>query len=96
MIQIQRLLEAQSLTTCSPKTTAVEDTVQAGRQTELVSVEAQSSPGLHMRKSVSIAVSTGNFSFFLICKEIVKNAFHIWFLNFMFKLVHGAVGPKPR
>uniref|UniRef100_A0A2R9BRU6 STIL centriolar assembly protein n=1 Tax=Pan paniscus TaxID=9597 RepID=A0A2R9BRU6_PANPA len=57
--QIQRLLEAQSLTTCSPKTTAVEDTVQAGRQTELVSVEAQSSPGLHMRKSVSIAVSTG-------------------------------------
>nr|XP_055204200.1 SCL-interrupting locus protein isoform X6 [Gorilla gorilla gorilla] len=57
--QIQRLLEAQSLTPCSPKTTAVEDTVQAGRQMELVSVEAQSSPGLHMRKSVSIAVSTG-------------------------------------
>ncbi|XP_032016667.1 SCL-interrupting locus protein isoform X3 [Hylobates moloch] len=57
--QIQRLLEAQSLTPCSPKTTTVEDTVQAGRQMELVSVEAQSSPGLHMRKSVSIAVSTG-------------------------------------
>ncbi|PNJ53775.1 STIL isoform 5, partial [Pongo abelii] len=57
--QIQRLLEAQSLTPCSPKTTTVEDTVQAGRQMELISVEAQSSPGLHMRKSVSIAVSTG-------------------------------------
>ncbi|XP_016857616.1 SCL-interrupting locus protein isoform X15 [Homo sapiens] len=57
--QIQRLLEAQSLMPCSPKTTAVEDTVQAGRQMELVSVEAQSSPGLHMRKGVSIAVSTG-------------------------------------
>ncbi|XP_023077365.1 SCL-interrupting locus protein [Piliocolobus tephrosceles] len=57
--QIQRLLEAQSLTPSSPKTTTVEDTVQAGRQMELVSMEAQSSPGLHMRKSVSIAVSTG-------------------------------------
>uniref|UniRef100_A0A2K6V3K7 STIL centriolar assembly protein n=1 Tax=Saimiri boliviensis boliviensis TaxID=39432 RepID=A0A2K6V3K7_SAIBB len=58
--QIQRLLEAQSLMPCSPKTTTVEDTVQAGRQMELVSVEAQSSPGLHMRKSVSIAVSTSS------------------------------------
>ncbi|KAL0604479.1 SCL-interrupting locus protein [Plecturocebus cupreus] len=57
--QIQRLLEAQSLMPYSPKTTTVEDTVQAGRQMELVSVEAQSSPGLQMRKSVSIAVSTG-------------------------------------
>ncbi|KAG8505429.1 SCL-interrupting locus protein [Galemys pyrenaicus] len=57
--QIQRLLEAQSLQPCSPKTTAVEDTVQAAGQVELVSMEAQSSPGLHMRKSVSIAVSTG-------------------------------------
>ncbi|XP_054092176.2 SCL-interrupting locus protein isoform X2 [Callithrix jacchus] len=57
--QIQRLLEAQSLMPYSPKTTTVEDPVQAGRQMELVSVEAQSSPGLHMRKSVSIAVSTG-------------------------------------
>ncbi|XP_027962764.1 SCL-interrupting locus protein isoform X6 [Eumetopias jubatus] len=57
--QIQRLLEAQSLQPCSPKTTSAEDTVQAARQMELVSMEAQSSPGLHMRKSVSIAVSTG-------------------------------------
>ncbi|XP_023114427.2 SCL-interrupting locus protein isoform X3 [Felis catus] len=57
--QIQRLLEAQSLQPCSPKTTSVENTAQAARQMELVSMEAQSSPGLHMRKSVSIAVSTG-------------------------------------
>ncbi|XP_020039596.2 SCL-interrupting locus protein isoform X2 [Castor canadensis] len=53
--QIQRLLEAQSLKPGSPKTTTLED----ARQMELVSTEAQSSPGLHLRKSVSIAVSTG-------------------------------------
>ncbi|XP_014649316.1 PREDICTED: SCL-interrupting locus protein isoform X1 [Ceratotherium simum simum] len=57
--QIQRLLEAQSLQPCSPKTATVEDTVQAASRMELVSMEAQSSPDLHMRKSVSIAVSTG-------------------------------------
>nr|XP_008540005.1 PREDICTED: SCL-interrupting locus protein isoform X4 [Equus przewalskii] len=57
--KIQRLLEAQSLQPCSLKTTTVEDTVQAASQMELVSMEAQSSPDLHMRKSVSIAVSTG-------------------------------------
>ncbi|XP_007608980.1 SCL-interrupting locus protein isoform X1 [Cricetulus griseus] len=57
--QIQRLLEAQSLNPGSPKTTTVEDTVKAAKQVELVSMEAQSSPGLHMRNSVSIAVSTG-------------------------------------
>lgn len=57
--QIQRLLQSQSLQPCSPKTTNVEDTVQAARQVELVSMESQPSPGLHMRKSVSIAVSTG-------------------------------------
>ncbi|XP_036988600.2 SCL-interrupting locus protein isoform X2 [Artibeus jamaicensis] len=57
--QIQRLLEAQSRQPCSPKTTTVEDTGQDSAQTELVSMEAQPSPGLHLRKSVSIAVSTG-------------------------------------
>ncbi|KAM5266371.1 SCL-interrupting locus protein isoform 1-T1 [Hipposideros larvatus] len=57
--QIQRLLEAQSLQPCSPNTAIVEDTGHTAKQMELVSVEAQSSPGLHMRKSVSIAVSTG-------------------------------------
>ncbi|XP_007521404.1 SCL-interrupting locus protein isoform X2 [Erinaceus europaeus] len=57
--QIQRLLEAQSLQPCPPKTATAEDTVGAARQMELVSMETQSSPGLHVRKSVSIAVSTG-------------------------------------
>ncbi|KAM6172469.1 SCL-interrupting locus protein isoform 2-T2 [Erethizon dorsatum] len=57
--QIQRLLEAQSLKPGSPKKTTVEDTVQDARQMELVSMEAQPSSGVHMRKSVSIAVSTG-------------------------------------
>ncbi|KAM5322897.1 SCL-interrupting locus protein isoform 2-T3 [Glossophaga mutica] len=57
--QIQRLLEAQSLQPCSPKTTTVGDAGQASAQTELVAMEAQSSPGLRLRKSVSIAVSTG-------------------------------------
>ncbi|XP_053777390.1 SCL-interrupting locus protein isoform X2 [Desmodus rotundus] len=57
--QIERLLEAQSLQPCSSKTTTVEDMGQDAAQTGLVSMEAQSSPGLHMRKSVSIAVSTG-------------------------------------
>ncbi|KAM4872380.1 SCL-interrupting locus protein isoform 2-T3 [Thomomys bottae] len=54
--QIQRLLEAQSLKPGSSKTATVEN----ARQVELVSMETPSdSPGLHLRKSVSIAVSTG-------------------------------------
>ncbi|XP_047412482.1 SCL-interrupting locus protein isoform X2 [Sciurus carolinensis] len=57
--QIQRLLEAQSLKPGSPETTIVEDSVKTTKQMELVSMEAPSSPGSHMRKSVSIAVSTG-------------------------------------
>ncbi|XP_042532267.1 SCL-interrupting locus protein isoform X1 [Dipodomys spectabilis] len=54
--QIQRLLEAQSLKAGSSKTAAGED----ARQVELVSMETPSdSPGINLRKSVSIAVSTG-------------------------------------
>ncbi|XP_048207214.1 SCL-interrupting locus protein isoform X2 [Perognathus longimembris pacificus] len=54
--QIQRLLEAQSLKPGSSKTATVED----ARPVELVSTETPSdTPGLHLRKSVSIAVSTG-------------------------------------
>ncbi|XP_034508035.1 SCL-interrupting locus protein isoform X3 [Ailuropoda melanoleuca] len=70
--QIQRLLEAQSLQPCSPKTASAEDTVQAARQMELVSMEAQSSPGLHMRKSVSIAVSTGASLFWNVAGDDQK------------------------
>uniref|UniRef100_A0A8D0DXW0 STIL centriolar assembly protein n=1 Tax=Salvator merianae TaxID=96440 RepID=A0A8D0DXW0_SALMN len=52
--QIQRLLEAQ---TCSSRT--IENGIQSEKQLEFVAMETQSSPGLHMKKSVSIAVSTG-------------------------------------
>ncbi|XP_074858672.1 SCL-interrupting locus protein [Carettochelys insculpta] len=57
--QIQRLLEAQTLQPCSPKTTVDNKALQSEKQLEFVAMETQSSQGLHMRKSVSIAVSTG-------------------------------------
>nr|XP_006126499.1 SCL-interrupting locus protein isoform X1 [Pelodiscus sinensis] len=57
--QIQRLLEAQTLQPCSPKTTIDNKALQCEKQLEFVAMETQSSQGLHMRKSVSIAVSTG-------------------------------------
>ncbi|XP_072505456.1 SCL-interrupting locus protein isoform X2 [Notamacropus eugenii] len=56
--QIQRLLEAQSLHP-NPKADGADGTVQAEQQLEFVSMEAQAPSGLHLRKSVSIAVSTG-------------------------------------
>ncbi|XP_027694034.1 SCL-interrupting locus protein isoform X2 [Vombatus ursinus] len=56
--QIQRLLEAQSPHP-GPKAASSDGTVQAEQQVEFVSMEAQASSGLHLRKSVSIAVSTG-------------------------------------
>ncbi|XP_061488909.1 SCL-interrupting locus protein [Rhineura floridana] len=57
-VQIQRLLEAQTLQPCSTKTIA-NRSIQSEKQLEFVAMETQSSPGLHMKKSVSIAVSTG-------------------------------------
>uniref|UniRef100_A0A8C3RZI3 SCL-interrupting locus protein n=1 Tax=Chelydra serpentina TaxID=8475 RepID=A0A8C3RZI3_CHESE len=57
--QIQRLLEAQTLQPCSTKTTISNNALQSEKQLEFVAMETQSSQGLHMRKSVSIAVSTG-------------------------------------
>ncbi|XP_053248480.1 SCL-interrupting locus protein isoform X1 [Podarcis raffonei] len=56
--QIQRLLEAQTLQPCSTKTIA-NSSIQSEKQLEFVAMETQSSTGLHMKKSVSIAVSTG-------------------------------------
>ncbi|XP_077189947.1 SCL-interrupting locus protein isoform X2 [Paroedura picta] len=56
--QIQRLLEAQTLQPCSIKTIA-NNGIQSEKQLEFVTMETCSSPGLHMKKSVSIAVSTG-------------------------------------
>ncbi|KAH0618639.1 hypothetical protein JD844_018028 [Phrynosoma platyrhinos] len=58
--QIQRLLEAQTLQSCSTKAIASSTgSLQSEKQLEFVAMETQSSPVLHMKKSVSIAVSTG-------------------------------------
>ncbi|XP_030062417.1 SCL-interrupting locus protein isoform X2 [Microcaecilia unicolor] len=56
--QIQRLLEAQTLQPASTKMTT-SSTQQSPRQVEFVAMQTQSAPGLQMRKSMSIAVSTG-------------------------------------
>ncbi|MGH0152837.1 UNVERIFIED_CONTAM: hypothetical protein FKN15_023590 [Acipenser sinensis] len=52
--QIQKLLEAQSNPPCSHTSPP-----QSGRQVESVAMETQTAPGVQMKKSVSIAVSTG-------------------------------------
>ncbi|NXX52850.1 STIL protein, partial [Scopus umbretta] len=57
--QIQRLLEAQARQACSSEPAAASHALQSEKQGDLVSMETQSSLGLHSRKSVSIAVSTG-------------------------------------
>ncbi|KAL8178720.1 UNVERIFIED_CONTAM: hypothetical protein K2H54_055804 [Gekko kuhli] len=56
--KIQRLLEAQTLQPCSIKTIA-NNSIQSEKQLEFITMETRSSPGLCMKKSVSIAVSTG-------------------------------------
>ncbi|XP_075280654.1 SCL-interrupting locus protein isoform X1 [Opisthocomus hoazin] len=57
--QIQRLLEAQARQACSSEPAAARLALQPEKNGDLVSMETQSSPGSHTRKSVSIAVSTG-------------------------------------
>ncbi|NXI72528.1 STIL protein, partial [Anseranas semipalmata] len=57
--QIQRLLEAQARQACSSEAAASRSALQPEKPGEPVTMETQSSPGLHTRKSVSIAVSTG-------------------------------------
>ncbi|NXD11769.1 STIL protein, partial [Nothocercus nigrocapillus] len=57
--QIQRLLEAQAHQACLSEAATPSNAPQLEKQVELVAMETQSSPGLPMRKSVSIAVSTG-------------------------------------
>nr|XP_009672474.1 PREDICTED: SCL-interrupting locus protein isoform X1 [Struthio camelus australis] len=57
--QIQRLLEAQAHQACSSEAATASNGLEPEKQVEFVTMETQSSPGLHMRKSVSIAVSTG-------------------------------------
>ncbi|NXJ40748.1 STIL protein, partial [Ciconia maguari] len=67
--QIQRLLEAQARQACSSEPAAASCALQPEKQGDLVSMETQSSPGSHMRKSVSIAVSTGASLFWNTASE---------------------------
>ncbi|KAF1465042.1 hypothetical protein FQV08_0005962, partial [Pygoscelis antarcticus] len=72
--QIQRLLEAQARQACSSEPAAASRALQPEKQGDLVSMETQSSPGSHMRKSVSIAVSTGASLFWNTASEKQDNS----------------------
>ncbi|KAF1672502.1 STIL protein, partial [Pygoscelis papua] len=72
--QIQRLLEAQARQACSSEPAAASHALQPEKQGDLVSMETQSSPGSHMRKSVSIAVSTGASLFWNTASEKQDNS----------------------
>ncbi|NXN73239.1 STIL protein, partial [Himantopus himantopus] len=67
--QIQRLLEAQARQACSSEPAAASHALQPEKQGDFVSMETQSSQGSHMRKSVSIAVSTGASLFWNTASE---------------------------
>ncbi|NXS68665.1 STIL protein, partial [Pandion haliaetus] len=67
--QIQRLLEAQAHQAYSSQPAAAGHALQPEKQGDLVSMETQSSPGSPMRKSVSIAVSTGASLFWNTASE---------------------------
>ncbi|NWS55755.1 STIL protein, partial [Chunga burmeisteri] len=67
--QIQRLLEAQARQACSCEPAGASHTLQPEKRGDLVSMETQSSPGSHMRKSVSVAVSTGASLFWNTASE---------------------------
>ncbi|NXV91738.1 STIL protein, partial [Calonectris borealis] len=67
--QIQRLLEAQARQACSSEPAAASHALQPEKQGDLVSMETQSSPDSHIRKSVSIAVSTGASLFWNTASE---------------------------
>ncbi|NXX18959.1 STIL protein, partial [Podargus strigoides] len=67
--QIQRLLEAQARQACSSEPAAASHALQPEKQGDLVSMETQSPPASHMRKSVSIAVSTGASLFWNTASE---------------------------
>ncbi|NXO97531.1 STIL protein, partial [Certhia brachydactyla] len=57
--QIQRLLEAQARQAGSWEAAGASQAVQPEKPGDLVSMETQTSPRSHKRKSVSVAVSTG-------------------------------------
>ncbi|NXU89454.1 STIL protein, partial [Xiphorhynchus elegans] len=67
--QIQRLLEAQARQACSSEPAAASHALQPEKQRDVVSMETQTSPRSHMRKSVSVAVSTGASLFWNAASE---------------------------
>ncbi|NWU41903.1 STIL protein, partial [Hylia prasina] len=71
--QIQRLLEAQARQASSWEAAAAR-AVQPEKPGELVSMETQTSPQSHQRKSVSVAVSTGASLFWNTASEKQGNS----------------------
>ncbi|XP_027749609.1 SCL-interrupting locus protein [Empidonax traillii] len=67
--QIQRLLEAQARQACSSEPAAAIPALQPEKQRDLVSMETQTSPRPHKRRSVSVAVSTGASLFWNTASE---------------------------
>ncbi|NWQ60297.1 STIL protein, partial [Neopipo cinnamomea] len=67
--QIQRLLEAQARQACSSEPAAAIPALQPEKQRDLVSMETQTSPRSHTRRSVSVAVSTGASLFWNTASE---------------------------
>ncbi|NXU98733.1 STIL protein, partial [Cettia cetti] len=67
--QIQRLLEAQGGQARSPEAAAAGRAVQPEQPGDLVSMETQTSPPSHARRSVSVAVSTGASLFWNTASE---------------------------
>ncbi|NXC58805.1 STIL protein, partial [Aleadryas rufinucha] len=72
--QIQRLLEAQARQAGSSEPGAASQAVQPEKPGDLVSMETQTSPRSHKRKSVSVAVSTGASLFWNTASEKQGNS----------------------
>ncbi|NXO10263.1 STIL protein, partial [Oriolus oriolus] len=72
--QIQRLLEAQARQVGPSEPGAASQAVQPEKPGDLVSMETQTSPRSHKRKSVSVAVSTGASLFWNTASEKQGNS----------------------
>ncbi|NXA69440.1 STIL protein, partial [Mohoua ochrocephala] len=72
--QIQRLLEAQARQAGSSEPGAASQAAQPEKPGDLVSMETQTSPRPHKRKSVSVAVSTGASLFWNTASEKQGNS----------------------
>ncbi|NWI76571.1 STIL protein, partial [Dryoscopus gambensis] len=72
--QIQRLLEAQARQAGSSEPGAASQAAQPEKPGDLVSMETQTSPRSHKRKSVSVAVSTGASLFWNTASEKQGNS----------------------